>query len=172
MPALTLGSHNKEGGLCHLRLVLGAALGGAGTSMMGNGQTGSPPLAEGGEHITTLEKWTSLRRPRGCLKVWTARDALGWPQNCLTRNIWCGRSPLHTLLFDGVGDVALRAVGVPVNPGACFGCWRSWDRQRDAPKVGPALCSTVRSGYVPPTPFTYYGRGSSFSTGDVPAYLS
>ena len=79
---------------------------------------------------------------------------------------------VHTLLFDGGGDVALRARDDPVNPGACAVCWRLWDRQRDAPKVGPALCSTVRSGYVPPTPFTYYGRGFSFSTDYVPAYLS
>ena len=172
MPVLTPGSHNKERGLCHLRLERGVALGGAGTSTMGIGQTGSPPLAEGGEHITALGKWTSLCRPRGCLQGWTARVALDWPWICLTPNIWCGGFLLHTLLFDRGGDVALRARGDPVNPGACSGCWRLWDRQRDAPKVGPAPCSTVRSGYVPPTPFTYYGRGSSFSTGDVPAYLS
>ena len=69
VPAPMLGSHDKEEGLCHIRLALGAVLGGAETNMMGNGQTVSPPLAEGGEHIAAPEKWTSHRGPPGCLKV-------------------------------------------------------------------------------------------------------
>ena len=113
MPAPMLGSRDKEEGLRHIRLALGAVLGGAGTNMMGKGQTVSPPLAEGGEHIAAPKKWTSHRGPPGCLKGWTVRLALGRPQNCLTRDIWCEWLPLHTLLFDGFVDVALRAVGVP-----------------------------------------------------------
>ena len=58
VPAPTLDSHNKEEGLCHIRLALGAVLGGAETNMMGNGQTVSPPLAEGGEHTAAPKKWS------------------------------------------------------------------------------------------------------------------
>ena len=53
-----LDSHDKEEGLCHIRLALGAVLGGAGTNMMGNGRMASPPLAEGGKHAVALQEWT------------------------------------------------------------------------------------------------------------------
>ena len=134
-----LDSHDKEEGLCHIRLALGAALGGAGTNMMGNGRMASPPLAEGGEHIAVPEKWTLLRGPPGCPKGWTARHALSRPQNCVTRDIWYGRLPLHTstlLSLDGFVDVALEPWVLPGTSGSCSGCWRSWHRQWDAPEVG------------------------------------
>ena len=107
-----LDSHDKEEGLCHIRLALGAVLGGAGTNMMGNGRTASPPLAEGGEHTAGPEKWTFHRGPPGCPKGWTARHAMSRPQICVTRDIWYGRLPLHTstlLSLDGFVDVALES---------------------------------------------------------------
>ena len=87
VPAQTLDSRDKEERLCHIRLALGGALGGAVTNMMGNGRMASPPLAEGGEHTAVPEKWTLLRGPSGCPKGWAARHALSRPQGCVTRDI-------------------------------------------------------------------------------------
>ena len=85
---------------------------------------------------------------------------------------------LHTftlLSLDGFVDVALEPWVFP--------CW--WDlwfmlfllapsalATGCTQRSGNTLRSIVRSGHVPPTPFTHYGPGSSFLYwSDVPNYL-
>ena len=142
VPAPMLDSHDKEEGLCHIRLALGAALGGVGTNMMGNGRMASPPLAEGGEPIAITERWTStaghMHAPTEL--ICTSRHALGRPQNCATRDVWYGRpqvAHLYVTLPTTASSTShfsrgcFRAGGTS---GSCSFCWRLRHWQRDAPK--------------------------------------
>ena len=136
----------------------------------------SPPLAEGGEPIAVPEKWTFIV---GHLDAPTELDLSPCSESAAKLRdprqlVWTASvAHLYATLPRRLRRRRTRAVGVPGDlwfmlwllalMASAMGCTRG----RALPYV--LLCDRVT---YPPIPFTYYGRGSSFSTGDVPAYLS
>ena len=142
---------------------------------MGDGRMASAPPVEGADPAAMTDRWayTGHRQARTA-QIYTSRSCSGSAAELRDQRLLSTDGlRLHIFTLLSLRRVRRpRTIAVCVSPAggtsdSCPSLLALGGIGNDVAPKGPGdtLRSIVRTGYVPPTPFTHYGRGSFFSSG-------